>query len=71
MNKFTVENNDTGSLKVGTSAGDYKWEVGSEFTIGDKNYKVSYIMGKGEKCHLCCKGCGIFPVGSVTYTIKK
>ena len=68
---FTTENNDTGSLKVGTTAGDHVWEVGQSFQIEEKVYKVSYIMGKEAKMHLCCKGCGPLPVGAVEYQLVK
>ena len=74
---YTTTNNDDGSLKVGTSAGTRDWKVGDQIQIqGEgKIRQVTYIMGKGEKCHLCFgKGTklgnqGKVPQGEVTYEI--
>jgi len=65
----TVENNDTGSLKIGAIA----------VTIGDRLQLegegvpriVSYLMGKGARTHACARGTGAFPVGRVTFTVIK
>jgi hypothetical protein len=77
MTTITIKgNNDTGSLKVGTAAGDKAWKVGDKLKIvggvdGDitqgegKTRAVTYVMGKGEKCHLCFKGQGPLPLGEV------
>jgi hypothetical protein len=63
----TVQNNDTGSLHVG----NVEISVGSEIQIeGEgKTRKVTYLMGKGEKTHACCKGSGPFPEGLVTFSV--
>ena len=77
---FKTMNNDTGSLKVGTSAGDHKWDVGQTLKIiggveGDpsqgesKTRKVTYVMGKGANTHLCFKGQGPLPLGEVTFEL--
>ena len=66
---ITVVNNDTGSLKVGTSAGDHIWAAGQKIQVETKLYTLTYVMGKGEKCHVCAKGCGPFPLGTVSYSI--
>lgn len=66
---YQTENNDTGSLKVGTSAGEHVWAVGDQLKIGDRQLKVTYVMGKGDRCHICCKGGGIMPIGVVKYEI--
>ena len=62
-----TNNNDTGSLKVGV----VPCKVGDSIQIeGEKTPRlVTYIMGKGEKCHACCAGTGPFPMGEVVFEI--
>ncbi len=64
---FKAINNDTGSLKAGVNGEGFK--VGDEIKINGENKvrKISYIMGKGEKCHFCMKGTGPVPVGDVEW----
>lgn len=73
MSKFTCSNpKDTGSLKVGTSAGSHKWEPGQVIRLAgeDKLRKISYVMGNGEKTHVVAKGTGPFPTGdAIQYEI--
>ena len=61
-------NNDTGSLKANVPA-----SVGDLIQIeGERNpRKITYIMGMGEKQHLCCKGTGPFPIGPVEFIVIK
>ena len=66
---YQTINNSTGSLKVGTSA-PRAWKVGDVFYVGPKEYKVSYVMGREAKTHVCCKGYGPLPVGKVVYSFK-
>jgi hypothetical protein len=63
-------NNDTGSLKVGTSAGDHVWEVGQKVKIGERTVTITYIMGRGEKTHICFGKQGFrCPEGEVEYSV--
>lgn len=68
---FKAINNDEGSLKVGISAGDHVWAIGQTIRIlgENKTRKVTYMMGEGEKKHLCFKGQGKVEVGEVEYEI--
>ncbi len=61
-------NNDTGSLKVGNVLGE--WHVGDRIQIeGEaKPRTISYVMGKGEKQHVCTKSFGPFPLGNVEFS---
>ena len=60
-----ITNNDTGSLKVGLAGAHLK--VGDSVQIrGEVSPRcISYIMGAGERTHICCKGTGPMPVGEV------
>lgn len=62
---------DTGSLHVGVSGGATKWEKGMKIQIaGEPAVRtISYVMGLGEKTHLCCKGTGPMPLGEVEYSL--
>lgn len=67
MAKQTVENNDTGSLKApGATVA-----VGDLVQItGEKTpRKVTYIMGAGDRQHLCFRGTGKVPTGPVEFEI--
>ena len=66
---MTANNNDTGSLKVGKEGINLK--VGDKIRIvgEDKTRTISYIMGKEDRTHICCKGCGPFPIGEVQYEV--
>lgn len=63
---------DTGSLNVGNSAGR-EFKVGEKIQIlseGAKIRTITYVMGKGEKQHLCFKGQGPVPLAeSVEYRV--
>ena len=64
--------NDTGSLKVGTTAGDHVWTKGDRLQIlGEAKVRtVTFVMGNpGEKLHLCFKSQGIVPTGELEYTL--
>jgi hypothetical protein len=65
-----VLNNDTGSLKVGKAGENLK--VGDKIRISgeDKIRTISYIMGAGEKTHVCTKGFGPFPLGEVEFSAE-
>lgn len=67
MSANTVNNNDTGSLLIGS----VEAKVGDTLFIeGEgKGRTITYLMGKGEKQHACCKGSGPFPEGLVTFSI--
>jgi hypothetical protein len=60
-----IINNDTGSLKVGSSLG--KLAVGQKLQlVGEQKVRtITYVMGEGEKQHVCAKGTGPFPIGDV------
>lgn len=65
-------NNDKGSLKVGLSAGGKVWAIGDKLAIdgeGAKVRTVTFVMGKGEKTHLCFKGQGEVPMGEVEFEL--
>jgi hypothetical protein len=68
---FKVVNNDTGSLKVGLVAGTKKWQVGDKIKIEGENKvrTTTYVMGSGERTHLCFKGQGPLPLGEVVFQI--
>lgn len=73
-NRFTLcvtNNRDTGSLGVGLVAGTKEWRPGEKIQIeGEANTRtVTWVMGKGEKIHLCAKGTGAFPLGEVRFRI--
>lgn len=73
MKSFTCSNpKDTGSLKVGTSAGDHKWVAGQKIRLANENQlrTLTYVMGSGEKTHIVAKGSGPFPTGErIEYSI--
>ncbi len=60
-----TNNNDTGSLKVGNLLGELA--VGDRIQIeGEaKPRTITFLMGKGDKLHVCAKGSGKFPLGLV------
>lgn len=66
---FNTINNDDGSLKVGISAGDISFKVGDRIKLlGEAKVRtVTFVMGKGEKTHLCFKAQGKLPMGEVSY----
>jgi len=72
---FITNNNDSGSLKVGLSAGSKVWKVGDKIRIlgEDKVRTVTFIMPQNkpqsEKLHLCFKGQGRLPEGEVSYEV--
>ena len=69
---FTINGNrDEGSLKVGLTAGDKKWNEGDKIQIlGEAKVRtVTFVMGKGDKTCLCFKGQGKVPTGDVQYTL--
>lgn len=62
----TINLKDSGSLNVGNSAGR-EFKVGEKIQLlseGSKVRTITYVMGKGEKQHLCFKGQGPVPTGS-------
>lgn len=66
----TNNDRDTGSLKVGTTAGDHEWAAGQKIKIaGDKVRTITFVMGQGEKTHLCFKTQGPVPKGVVEYEL--
>ena len=68
---LTVENTDTGSLRI-TEPGQPKPTVGCSIKITgeEKPRKTSYIMGSDKKgWFCCCRGTGPFPKGTVEVTI--
>lgn len=73
--RFTLhvqDNNDNGSLKVGLSAGTKVWGQGDKIQIegeGEKIRTVTFVMGSGEKTHLCFAKQGPLPKGAVDYRI--
>jgi hypothetical protein len=68
---FRTFNNDTGSLKVGLSAGNRQWKIGDKIRIeGEGKVRtVTYVMGSGQRTHLCFKGQGTLPLGEVMFQI--
>jgi hypothetical protein len=62
-----VTNNDTGSLKVGAAGANLK--KGDKIRIAGETADrvISYVMGAGEKTHVCTKGFGPFPLGEVEW----
>jgi hypothetical protein len=73
--RFTLhvqDNNDNGSLKVGVSAGNKIWAKGDKIQIegeGEKIRTVTFVMGSGEKTHLCFAKQGPVAKGQVDYRI--
>lgn len=68
--RFTLvvpNNNDNGSLNVGNVLPNKVWAKGDKIQIegeGDKIRTVTFVMGSGEKQHICFKGQGPLPKGS-------
>lgn len=67
----TINAKDTGSLNVGTTAGTKSWKEGDKLEIlGEGKVRtVTFVMGKGEKTHLCFKGQGKVPLGEVSFSV--
>jgi hypothetical protein len=66
------DNNDNGSLKVGLSAGTKVWGKGDKIELSTEPGKVrtvTFVMGQGEKTHLCFAKQGPLPKGQVDYRI--
>jgi hypothetical protein len=65
-NRFTLtadQGNDDGSLKVGSALPNHTWAKGQKIQLeGEPQPRtISYVMGKGDKTHLCTAGFGKFP----------
>jgi len=63
----STTNNDTGSLKVGAAGAGLK--VGDKIQVaGEKAARtITYLMGTGDRLHVCARGTGPFPTGEVSW----
>lgn len=63
-------NKDSGSLFIGDLAVVAKGDL---IQIQDETAprRITYVMGEGSRCHVCCKGTGPFDTGRITFKVIK
>ena len=66
---LVADNDDPGSLHIGNVPA----KEGDQLQVeGETKIRIiSFLMGKGDKCHACTKGFGVFPTGPVSYKLIK